>query len=109
MLFTTVNKRIWCIELVDQLTAPVGCLSDPAWTKTRPYQLIPNFPVRSNNATWIRKSEQADPPETLTNKWLAARHALIGPQYIEKFLIFYRLFLRIPFYEYTYPNPPQRN
>ena len=41
LLFTTVNKRSWLIEVVDQLTAPLKF----AGTKRSPNQLFPNFPV----------------------------------------------------------------
>ena len=82
MLFTTVNKRTWRIELVDQLTAPI---------KLAVFRLSLNqetsvsallYSRGSNNATWTRRSGQADPPETSTYKWLAARYALIGPRLV---------------------------
>ena len=80
MLFTTVNKPSWRIEIVDHLTALVKlAVFQPSQNQEKSESAFPQLSRGSNNATWTRKSGQADPPETSTYKWLAARHALIGP------------------------------
>ena len=72
MLFTTVYKRSWRIEVVDRLTAPVKlAIFRPALNQETSVSAFPQLSCGSNNATWTRKSEQA---ETSTCKWLAARH-----------------------------------
>ena len=67
MLFTTVNKRTWRIELVDQLTAPVKLVVfQPSLNQETSVSAFPQLSCGSNNATRTRKSGQADPPETST-------------------------------------------
>ena len=74
MLFTTVNKRSWRIEAVDQLRAPVKlAVFRPTQNREKSESAFPQLPRGSNNAMWTQKSGQADPPETSTYKWLAAR------------------------------------
>ena len=81
MLFTTVNKRSWRIEVVDQPTAPVKlAVFWPSQNQEKSESALSQLSRGSNNAMWTRKSGPADPPETSTYKWPAARHTLIGPQ-----------------------------
>ena len=80
MLFTIVNERSRLTEVVDQLTASVKVVFfRPSQNQENSKSALPQLSCGSNNATWTRKSGQADPPETSTYKWLAARHVLIRP------------------------------
>ena len=81
LLFTTVNKRSWVIEVVDQLTVPVKLVVFRAsQNQEKSESALPQLSRGSNNAMWTRKSGLADPPETSICKWLAAWQSLIGPQ-----------------------------
>ena len=69
MLLTTVKKRSWRIEVVDQLTAPVKlAVFRPSLNKEMSESAFPQLFRGSNNASWTRNSGQADPPETSTYK-----------------------------------------
>ena len=75
-----VNKRSKPIEVADQLTVLVNlAVFIPSQNQEKSESALSQLSRGSNNTTWARKSGQADPPETLTYKWLAALHALIGP------------------------------
>ena len=81
LLFTTVYKRSWLTEVVDQLTAPVKlAVFRPSQNQEKSESALPQLSRGSNNTTWPRNSGQAEPPETSTYKWLAVRFALMEPQ-----------------------------
>ena len=76
-----LNKCSWVIEVVDQLTVPVKlAVFRPSQNQEKCESALPQFSRGLNNATWVRKSEQANPPETSIYKQPTVWHVLIGPQ-----------------------------
>ena len=65
MLFKTVNKRSWRIEVVDQQIAPVKlAVFRLSLNQEKSESAFFRLSRGTNNATGTHKSGQADPPET---------------------------------------------